>query len=98
VPISEEFWEVLRALAKIQMAPEDKFQLLRVVGGFGAPVSIGEHLLAMLEQGDRLTKLGAIKGLARLGRPDLLARMLARIGLETDPEVAEALRDCGRAI
>lgn len=97
VPISEDFWAVLRALGKIYMSPEDKFQLLRVIGGFGAPAGIAEHLLAILEQGDRLTKLGAIKGLARLGRPDLLARMLARSNVETDPEVAEALRECGRA-
>jgi HEAT repeat protein len=95
VPISEGFWQDLRDLAKNQMAPEAKFQLLRVVGGFGAPVGIGDHLLAMLEQGDRLTKLGAIKGLARLGRPDLRARVLARGSLETDPEVAEALREYG---
>lgn len=97
VSISEGFWQDLRDLAKIPMAPENKFQLLRVFGGFGAPPGIGEHLLAMLEQGDRLTKLGAIKGLARLGRPDLLAKMLARGNLETDSEVVEALRDCGRA-
>ena len=98
LPISEEFWQNLRSLAKSHLAPEEKFQLLRVTGGFGAPPGIGEHLFALLEEGDRLTKLGAIKGLARLGRPDLLVRMRARGDVETDPEVAEALRECGRTV
>jgi hypothetical protein len=76
---------------------EDKLQLLRVVGGFGAPAAIGDYLVALLEQGDRLTKLGAIEGIERLGRPDLLAYLKSRCAIERDPVVVEALGESGSA-
>jgi hypothetical protein len=68
--------------------------LLRVVGGFGAPPAIGDYLISLLDQNDRLTKLGAIEGLKRLGRPDLMALMRDRRSVEADPEVAGALGEC----
>ena len=78
------------------MAAEDKLQLLRVVGGFGAPAAIGDYLAGLLGQDDRLTKLGAIEGIRRLKRPDLMARLQDQRSVETDPEVLEALGDCER--
>ena len=94
VGITEEFWQLLRATLQATMAPEDKLQLLRVVGGFGAPASIGDHLIALLEQGDRVTRLGAIEGVKRLGRPELMLRLREWRNTETDTEVAEALGEC----
>jgi hypothetical protein len=94
VQISEEFWQLLRETLQAAMAPEDKLQLFRVVGGFGAPAAIGDYLLALLDQGDQLTKLGAIEGIRRLGRPDLMAPLRNRRAIEPDPEVAQALGEC----
>jgi HEAT repeat protein len=94
VGITDEFWTILREMIQATMAPEDKLQLLRVLGGFGAPAAIGDYLAALLEQSDRLTKLGAIEGLKRLGRPDLMARLRDWRSVETDAEVAEALGEC----
>jgi hypothetical protein len=93
VAITEEFWTLLREMLEGSMAPEDKLQLLRVVGGFGAPPTIGDYLITLLERDDRLMKLGAIDGIRRLGRPDLLARLKNLHRTETDPEVAEALKE-----
>jgi len=92
--ITEGFWNLLREMLQATMSPEDKLQLLRVVGGFGAPPAIGDYLVALLEQNDRLTKLGAIEGIKRLGRPDLMERLRYRRSTEADAEVAEALREC----
>ena len=94
VGITAEFWQLLREMLQATMAPEDKLQLFRVAGGFGAPAAIGDNLVALLEQGDRLTKLGAIEGIKRLGRPDLLERLRNRRSAEADAEVAEALGEC----
>jgi hypothetical protein len=94
VKITEEFWKLLQEMLQGPMAPEDKLQLLRVVGGFGAPATIGDFLITLLGQSDRLMKLGAIDGIKRLGRPDLLARLKSLRSIETDPEVAEALKEC----
>ena len=47
----------------------------------------------LLERDDRLMKLGAIDGIKRLGRPALLARLKKLHSTETDPEVAEALKE-----
>jgi hypothetical protein len=94
VKISEEFWQLLRELLEGPMAPENKLQLLRVVGGFGAPPAIGDYLFTLVEHSDRLTRLGAIDGIKRLGRPALLARLKNLRRTETDPAVAEALREC----
>jgi HEAT repeat protein len=96
VAITEEFWKLLREMLPTPMAPEDKLQLLRVLGGFGAPSAIGDFLVALLEQKERLVKLGAIEGIKRLGRPDLLALLRNRRNVETDAEVAEALGECGK--
>ncbi len=95
VEITDAFWTLLRELQQDTLAPEDKLQLLRVVGGFGAPAAIGDYLVALLEQGDRLTKLGAIEGIKRLGRPELLAYLRGRRAIEKDPVVAEALGESG---
>jgi len=94
VEISEVFWTLLQELLQTTMPPEDKLQLLRVIGGFGAPAAIGEYLASLLGQGDRLTKLGAIEGIKRLERPDIMARLRDRRSVETDPEVLEALGEC----
>jgi len=94
IEISEVFWKLLQELLQTAMPPEDKLQLLRVVGGFGAPAAIGDYLALLLGQGDRLTKLGAIEGIKRLDRPDVMARLRERRSVETDPEVLEALGDC----
>jgi HEAT repeat protein len=94
VEITGNFWTVLRELISTITMPEDKLQLLRVLGGFGAPAAIGDYLAGLLEQSDRLTRLGAIEGLKRLGRPDLLARLRDRRGLEADAEIAEAMGEC----
>jgi len=94
VEISEVFWTLLQELLQTAMPPEDKLQLLRVIGGFGAPAAIGEYLASLLGQGDRLTKLGAIEGIKRLERPDIMARLRDRRRVETDPEVLEALGEC----
>jgi hypothetical protein len=94
VAITGDFWTILRELIPALTAPEDKLQLLRVLGGFGAPAAIGDYLAELLEQGDRMTKLGAIEGLKRLARPDLLARLRDRRGLEPDAEIAEAMGEC----
>ena len=98
VEITEAFWKILREMLQAAMSPEDKLQLLRVLGGFGAPAAIADYLVGLLEHNDRLTKLGAIEGLKRLGRPDLMARLRDRLAAETDPEVAEALAGCGGAV
>jgi hypothetical protein len=94
VEITEQFWGVLREMIQVAMLPEDKLQLLRVLGGFGAPPTIGDYLIGLLEQSDRLTRLGAIEGIKRLGRPDLMTRLRDRRGVETDAEIAEALGQC----
>ncbi len=96
VAITGEFWELLRETLQTTLAPEDKLQLLRVAGGFGTPSVIGDYLISLVEQGDRLTKLGAIEGIKRLDRPDLMARLWNRRCIEMDGEVAEALGECGR--
>ncbi len=96
VEITEEFWKVLRETLQTATAPEDKLQLLRVVGGFGAPPAIGDYLVALLEQDDRLMRLGAIEGIKRLGQPDSMERLRNRRNVETDAEVAEALAECER--
>jgi HEAT repeat protein len=94
VAITEDFWNRLRKLLQTTMAAEDKLQLLRVVGGFGAPAGIADYLLLLLEQDDRVIRLGAIEGIRRLGRPDITALLRNRVGIETDAEVAEALGEC----
>jgi hypothetical protein len=94
VAITDEFWKILREMLETTMAPEDKLQLLRVAGGFGAPPAIGDYLVALLEHNDRLMKLGAIEGIKRLGRPDLMARLRNQRRVEADAEVAEALAGC----
>jgi HEAT repeat protein len=94
VEITEQFWKLLRENLQDNLPAEDKLQLLRVVGGFGAPAAIGDHLVALLEQGDRVTKLGAIEGIKRLDRPNLAAQLRMRCSLEADPEVAQALKEC----
>ncbi len=95
VEISGAFWNLLRELLQAPLAPEDKLQLFRVVGGFGGSAAISDHLIGLLEQGDRLTKLGAIEGIRRLGRPELLGLLRSRRAIETDPSVAEALGESG---
>jgi len=94
VEITEEFWRTLQAMTHATMTSEDKLQLLRVLGGFGAPAAIGDYLVGLLEQSDRVTRLGAIEGLKRLGRPELITRLRAWRAVETDAEVAEALGEC----
>jgi len=94
VHVSEEFWQLLREMTRTSRAAEDKLQLLRVLGGFGGPPAIGDYLASMLEQSDRLLRLGAIEGIKRLGRPDLLARLREWRNVETDAEIAEALGPC----
>jgi HEAT repeat protein len=96
VEITEEFWNLLRERLQDSQPSEDKLQLLRVIGGFGAQSAIGDYLCTLLEQNDRLLKLGAIEGIKRLGRPELMARLRARGKVETDAEVIEALADCER--
>ena len=96
VGITEEFWKLLQERLQDGLPPEDKLQLLRVIGGFGAPQAIGDYLFALLDQNDRLIKLGAIEGIRRLGRPDLTARLQARGEIETDAEVVEALMESER--
>jgi HEAT repeat protein len=93
VEISGEFWATLRRMLETEMPPEDRLQLLRVLGGFGAPAEIADYLAARLADGDRWTKLGAIEGLNRLGRPDLTSQWRDRCGKVMDAEVAEALGD-----
>jgi HEAT repeat protein len=94
VAITDEFWALLRKLLQTNLPPEDELQLLRVVGGFSAPPVIGDYLMALLEHDNQLTRLGAIEGLKRLGRPDLMERLRNLRGAETDAEVAEALAEC----
>jgi HEAT repeat protein len=94
VEVTEEFWTILREMIQTTMLPEDKLQLLRVLGGFGAPATIGDYLIGLLEQSDRLTRLGAIEGIKRLGRPDLTARLRNWRSVETDAEIIEALGEC----
>ena len=91
VAITEEFWQLLRDRLHPAAAPGEKLQLLRVMGRLSAPLSVGDFLVAALESEDRLTKLGAIDALRRLGRPELLARLRDRLAVETDAEVAQAL-------
>ena len=91
--ISEVFWKLLQELIQTTMPSEDKLQLLRMVGGFSAPTAIGDYLAVLLCQGDQLTKLGAIEGIKRLARPDLMEMLRNRCGLETDCEVVEALKE-----
>jgi len=93
VEISEVFWKLLQELIQTTMPSEDKLQLLRMVGGFSAPTAIGDYLAVLLCQGDQLTKLGAIEGIKRLARPDLMEMLRNRCGLETDCEVVEALKE-----
>ena len=94
VDITDGFWQLLRETLQDTMAPEDKLQLLRVAGGFGAPAAIGDYLFALMEQSERVTRLGAIEGIKRLGRPDLLTRLREWRKNEPDAEVAEALGEC----
>jgi len=91
VQISDQFWTLLREQLEENLAPEIKLQLLRVVGGFAEPPAIGKFLVALLAQNDRTLKLGAIEGIKRLERPDLLASLRERSHLEPDSEIAEAL-------
>jgi hypothetical protein len=91
VQISEQFWTLLQELLQENLAPEVKLQLLRVAGGFAEPPAIGDFLVALLAQNDRTIKLGAIEGIKRLARPDLLASLRERSRLELDSEIAEAL-------
>ena len=98
VEITAEFWNLLRELLQEGLPAEDKLQLLRVVGGFGGPPAIGDFLASLLSHADRLTKLGAIEGLKRLGRPDLMARLCDWRGKETDAEILEALGECERTL
>lgn len=91
VEISVAFWNLLRELLQTPLTPEDKLQLFRVVGGFGGPAAISDHLIGLLEHGDRMTKLGAIEGIRRLSRPELLGLLRDRRAIETDPSVVEAL-------
>lgn len=93
--ISDAFWNLLRELLRETVAPEDRLQLLRVVGGFGPAGAIGDYLVTLLDHSDRLTKLGAIEGIRRLGRPELLALLHIRRESEKDPVVAEALGSGG---
>jgi hypothetical protein len=94
VKISDQFWTMLRELLQEDLAPEVKLQLLRVVGGFAEPPAIGNFLVALLALGDRTMKLGAIEGIKRLDRPDLLAALRERSRLERDSEIIMALGDC----
>jgi hypothetical protein len=94
VEISEPFWTILQELIQTTLLPEDKLQLLRVLGGFGGPKAIGDCLVGLLEQSDRVLRLGAIEGLKRLGRPDLMARLRDWRSAETDAEIVEALSEC----
>jgi len=91
VEITDTFWTLLRELLQAPLATEDKLQLFRVVGGFGAPAAIGDYLIALMENDDRMTKLGAIEGIKRLDRPGIRAILEKRRSLETDPEITEAL-------
>ena len=95
VQISDQFWALLRELLQENLAPEVKLQLLRVVGGFAEPPAIGDFLAALLAQGDRTMKLGAIEGIKRLDRPDLHASLWEQSRVEPDSEIAEALGDGG---
>jgi len=94
VAVTEGFWNLLRELIQAPLAAEDKLQLLRVVGGFRAPAAIADYLFSLLDQPDRILKLGAIEGIKRLGQPELLARLQSWRSAATDPEVAEAIGDC----
>lgn len=95
IAITTEFLQILRELLREPLPPEVRLQLLRVIGGFGAPADIGDLLNTLLDHPDRLTKLGAIEGLKRHGRPDLLARWRAQNSDDHDPEIAEALGENG---
>ena len=94
VAITAGFWNLLRELIQAPLAAEDKLQLLRVVGGFQAPAAIADYLFSLLDQKDRILKLGAIEGIKRLGQPELLDRLQDRRSAEADPEVAEAIGEC----
>ena len=94
VEISEGFWTTLRGMLQANLAPENRLQLLRVAGGFGAPAGIADFLKELLRTGDRLTKLGAIEGIKRLGRSDLLEWARDQRRIEPDEAVAEALGEC----
>jgi len=96
VEITEEFWKLLRELLRDGLPPTDKLQLLRMAGGFGGPPAIGDFLASLLLHDDRLTKLGAIEGLKRLGRSDLMARLRDWGAKESDAEIIEALGECER--
>ena len=96
VEITEEFWKLLRELLQDGLPPKDKLQLLRMAGGFGGPPAIGDFLASLLSHDDRLTKLGAIEGLKRLGRSDLIARLRDWGAKESDAEIIEALGECER--
>ena len=96
VEITEEFWKLLQELLQDGLPPKDKLQLLSVAGGFGGPPAIGGFLASLLSHDDHLTKLGAIEGLKRLGRSDLMARVRDCRAKESDAEILEALRECER--
>jgi HEAT repeat protein len=96
IQISAEFWNLLRKMLEEKLAPEVKLQLFRVVGGFAAPLSITNYLVASLEKGDQITKLGAIEAIKRLGQTDLLGQFKIQFNIETNAEVAEALLNAGR--
>ncbi len=95
VEITDAFWKLLRELLETPLTPEDKLQLFRVVGGVGGPSAISDHLIGLVEHGDRMTKLGAIEGIRRLGRPELSSFLRNRRAIETDPTVVEALGESG---
>jgi HEAT repeat protein len=97
VGITAGFWKLLQDRLEDDLPSEDKLQLLRVIGGFSATTAIGDYLVGLLEHHDRQIKLGAIEGIGRLGRPDLLALLQKRRTLETDAEIIEAIGDCERA-
>ena len=98
VEITGEFWKLFQELLQDGLPAEDKLQLLRVVGGFGGPPAIGDFRASLLSHADRLTKLGAIEGLKRLGRPDLMVQLRDWRGQESDAEIIEALGECERTL
>jgi hypothetical protein len=91
VKISDNFWKVLQTLIEGSLAPQDKLQVLRIIGGFGGPAAIADYLVASTNSADRIVKLGAIEGIKRLERPDLIERLMIQRRAETDAEIIEAL-------
>jgi HEAT repeat protein len=91
VEISDAFWKLLRDLLPQNLEPDVKIQLLRVVGGFAAPRSIGDFLVALLAQKDSTLRLGAMEGIKRLKQPHLLKSIREPRRVELDSEIAAAL-------